>query len=67
MGIRSELGIQGTKERTGWHCGILTCAPFAGTYSGAGLWPGPSCFGLLLPALDLGKTEVDRKLFDHQV
>lgn len=65
--IRSQRGVQGMKERRGWQRVMLTCAPFAGTYSGGGLWPGPSCFGLLLPALDLGETEGDRKLFENQV
>lgn len=40
----------------------LTCAPSACTYSGGGLWPGPSCSGLLRPALDLANT-ADRHTF----
>jgi hypothetical protein len=51
------------KEREGWLYPMLTCAPFACTYSGAELCPDPSCFGRQLPVLDL---EMNNKPFDIQ-
>lgn len=62
VSYKSRAGREG--ERT--PAPTLTCAPSACTYSGVGLWPGPSCFGLLLPQLDLGNTEVECTLFDSQ-
>lgn len=62
ISYKSRAGREG--ERT--PAPRLTCAPSACTYSGVGLWPGPSSFGLLLPQLDLGNTEVEGTLFDSQ-
>lgn len=55
-GTATSPGQEGKGEGT--TVSRLTCAPSVCTYSGVELWPGPSCCGLLLPALDLGNTKV---------
>ena len=55
-GTATSPGQEGKGEGT--IVSRLTCAPSVCTYSGVELWPGPSCCGLLLPALDLGNTKV---------
>lgn len=63
-GAATSPGQEGKGE--GITASRLTCALSVCTYSGVELWPGPSCCGLLLPALDLGNTKVVCTLFDNQ-